>query len=998
MKIKFRFFALLAIFGLLFSGSGYLYAQAQPRNLTQAEWQLMLDRINLLVDNHFQNRDFDEGQNANWNIAGLSVGVYHNGRTAIFSRGYHESQQRNVRNRTPVTEDSIFAIGSVSKVVSAIMASYFSRINNPATGRPYINLNDPVNNYFPTRPFIDTNGTAVHPTLIQFITHLGGVPRHLAFDNLAAFKAGLANQTYVFKPGTAYNYSMGTAVVANIVASLYYNDFPQRKTNDLLSEHLFRPLGMSSTRLQGWGDPAMRERMALSHRFNGAARNDFLSVPSDTLIGASGEITSTARDMMRLAAFILGDGVPRGSEVLQQAAAAGLAWNKGSRSVPNTALSPHESNVSTLGGRFRELFTRPANPGRYGSYLYHGGAIGGHQTTMIICPDTKTAVVVLVNNQETRGTLYAQIMDRVLNATYSGSGRRTVFDDFDDRVASYVGANANVDIALNESFTITVPMNNIRAPARAGATLTIRSADPSRPVTLTSGVTGDLFTVPSGATLIFRDIIIDSGANIIFSKEDNIDEYDEDGNLVKPPETVADTLVRVNPGGTFSLGEGAVLRINIDSSYAGGVRHSGASAVFTMRGGRISYYTSNTSIDSRTPDGGYGLILRRFEPGTIFAAPDELFDIRCNFENPTSDIFKGHHFGAGLFDDKGNLVEVIGVHRPSSQMVRREIANFTITDCKVSGAVKPGKYRLRLLVMPDGLDWRIASVPYQRTPTEIDFTVKTIGQETLVETASISTDTASSIKVIAGSYGLTIEKFPVNKTSLSQNELLAVTPTIRNTGSDTFPSGQIGMALENNNGGIVEIIGITNFASLQPNKNRSNSIVYCAVPNTVRPGQYRLRMVVRPTGGEWGVASQTVSGVPNTIPITITAGEAMVGGYGVALTQFAVDNRVSAVSQGQRFSISARVAKAGVESFLGGQFGVALVGSNGNIVEVIYTTDWKALEPGAERSMTINCTMPNSVAPGNYRLRAVVRPPGGEWRIATMSASGVPNSIDFTVR
>jgi len=568
------------------------------------EWQRMIDRINLLVDNHFENRDYNEEHKANWNLTGLSVGVYKNGRTAFFNRGFHESEQRRVANRSPVTENSIFLIGSLSKPVSNILLSYFSRINNPRTGRPYVNLNDSINNYFPTKPYIDTDGTRIYPTLLQFAEHYAGVPRYVGegpdstFGTLARFKSTLQNLTYTSKPGTAYNYSMGAAVVANVIASVYYNDFPQRKTGDLLKEQLFNPLGMNSTMLHGWVNPAIRDRLALPHNFNGTAKSLNLSEnKSVTLIGASGEITSTTSDMMRLAAFILGDQVPAGTEVLQQAAAAGIGWRTGSRSVPATALTPHESNIEKLGGRFRELFTRPSNSGqRYGKTLTHGGAISGYQTHMIVCPDTKTAVVIFFNTiYHVRGTLAEQIIDRVLNATYSS--RRTPFDDFDDRVASYSGANANVDIALNADLTIGGAMNNIKAPARAGATLTIRSANPAKPVTLTRGVTGDLFTVPNGATLIFRDIIIDGGGNISpVNDEDNMDEYDEDGNLLsKPPATVAGALVRVNTGGTFIMESGAVLRNNVNSGNGGAVAAAGNSAVFTMNGGSITGNTAATS-------------------------------------------------------------------------------------------------------------------------------------------------------------------------------------------------------------------------------------------------------------------------------------------------------------------------------------------------------------------------------------------------------------------
>jgi len=426
---------------------------------------------------------------------------------------------------------------------------------------------------------------------MQLATHYGGISRETAGQTYSytQFMSLLENLTYIHKPGAEYLYSSGSVITANVVASEYYgSNFPEKKFDDLLLEHLFRPLRMNSTMLHGWLNPVMQDRMTLPHSFNGAAIN-FYRVPAIDLGGASGRITSTAVDMIRLAAFILGDNVPQGSEILQQAAAAGIGWGTGNRSVPSTALTVHESNVSTLGGRFRELFTRPTNSGqRYGRMLAHGGAIGGHNTYMIMCPDTKTAVVVLLNTSHpARGSLAQQIMDSVLNATYSG--RRTPFNDFDDRVASYSGANANVDIVLNDNLTIEAAMNNIRAPARAGATLTIRSANPARPVTLTRGVGGLLFTIPNGATLIFRDIIIDGGGNIVFTDDDEYDEYDEDGNPVaKPPAAVIEELVRVSTGGTFIMEDGAVLRNNSVNS-AGGV---GVRGTFNMRGGLISGNTA----------------------------------------------------------------------------------------------------------------------------------------------------------------------------------------------------------------------------------------------------------------------------------------------------------------------------------------------------------------------------------------------------------------------
>ena len=103
MKEQFNFFAgfktviiCLMIVSLATTAQAQTSTAGQP---SDAEWQLMLDRVNLLVDNHFESK----GNDGTRNLAGLSVGIYKNGRTAFFNRGFHESERRNVANRRPVT-------------------------------------------------------------------------------------------------------------------------------------------------------------------------------------------------------------------------------------------------------------------------------------------------------------------------------------------------------------------------------------------------------------------------------------------------------------------------------------------------------------------------------------------------------------------------------------------------------------------------------------------------------------------------------------------------------------------------------------------------------------------------------------------------------------------------------------------------------------------------------------------------------------------------------
>ncbi|MDR2580378.1 MAG: C10 family peptidase, partial [Fibromonadaceae bacterium] len=256
----------------------------------------------------------------------------------------------------------------------------------------------------------------------------------------------------------------------------------------------------------------------------------------------------------------------------------------------------------------------------------------------------------------------------------------------------------------------------------------------------------------------------------------------------------------------------------------------------------------------------------------------------------------------------------------------------------------------------------------------------------------------------ASSNELALLAFAPEKNSVNQNEQFNVNANLRSIGF--FPGGHVGAALVDNNGEIVEIIGMnsratSSFNSLNPAGTRTVNIS-CYVPDSVNAGKYNLRIVIKPNDGDWQIVTLANSGIQNTVELTVNpyVGVSPGGGYGLSLEIFnVVDDKVS-VSHGEAFSVAVRTRKIGVEAFPGGRLGVALVDNNGEIVEVIRDINWNTLNPGSGyRGQTINnITMPNTVPPGQYQLGIVVRPTGvEEWRLATLSLPGVPTSIDFTV-
>jgi len=103
------------------------------------------------------------------------------------------------------------------------------------------------------------------------------------------------------------------------------------------------------------------------------------------------------------------------------------------------------------------------------------------------------------------------------------------------------------------------------------------------------------------------------------------------------------------------------------------------------------------------------------------------------------------------------------------------------------------------------------------------------------------------------------------------------------------------------------------------------------------------------------------------------------------------------VIQNEQFNNTAQIRSTGF--FTGGQVGVALVNNGGDIVEVIRYGNFNALNPEAWRGITLsNCSIPNNIAKGQYRLMLVTRPTNGEWKKVLLVHKDISNSIDFVVQ
>ena len=124
-----------------------------------------------------------------------------------------------------------------------------------------------------------------------------------------------------------------------------------------------------------------------------------------------------------------------------------------------------------------------------------------------------------------------------------------------------------------------------------------------------------------------------------------------------------------------------------------------------------------------------------------------------------------------------------------------------------------------------------------------------------------------------GNNEIALWDFATSQTTVHQNNGFTVTVVLQTVGY--FYGGRAGVALVDNNDRIVQVVGERNVIPRHPGRRSSSFEITCLVPETVKAGQYRLRIVIRPGDGvgkgEWKIVTLSAvgNGVPSAIPITV---------------------------------------------------------------------------------------------------------------------------------
>jgi serine beta-lactamase-like protein LACTB, mitochondrial len=292
----------------------------------------------------------------------------------------------DVENQVPATAATVFDIGSVSKVLTAVAVMQLVE-------QGHVRLDDPIQKYVPSFP---DKGSPI--TIRHLMTHTSGI-RHYRntdfpgtadnenFGTYASFEDAIGifkNDPLLFEPGKFFSYSSyGVNLLQGVVekaGGLPFEEYMRRRVWDAA--------GMSSTRFD------IPERI-VPHRArsyvttDGAVRN----VPYGDLTYkfASGGMMSTAEDLVRFAAA-LNTGKLLKSETLA------AMW------TPQTGLfefrdgKPTETRVGS-----QALLWRVAHDDAGRRFVYHCGSVQQFQACLVLYPESDLAVAIHANSFDATG-------------------------------------------------------------------------------------------------------------------------------------------------------------------------------------------------------------------------------------------------------------------------------------------------------------------------------------------------------------------------------------------------------------------------------------------------------------------------------------------------------------------------------------------------------------------------------------------------------------------
>ena len=320
-------------------------------------------------------------------VPGVAIGILDEGRVTTRAFGV-----TNVDHPLPVTDDTLFQIGSISKTFTG--TAMMRRVEQ---GK--VELTAPLRRYLPEFRVKDPDASA-RATVQDTLTHMGGWEGDFFADPSSGDDAlqrqveGMATLEQTGKPGEMWGYNNAGFYAAGRVIEVITGQ-PFEKA---LKASVLDPLGLEAAYF--FPADVMTRRFVVGHA--GAKPRVIGPWPVPRAANAAGGITTNVATMLKYAAFHMGDGTSAtGERVLSAATLQRM----------RTTAAPKAGSDLSMGLTW--------HLGKAGDFEFaeHGGGTNGQISHLRLIPSRRFALAI-VTNSGAGSNLNAVVLRAVMEAYF----------------------------------------------------------------------------------------------------------------------------------------------------------------------------------------------------------------------------------------------------------------------------------------------------------------------------------------------------------------------------------------------------------------------------------------------------------------------------------------------------------------------------------------------------------------------------------------------------
>ncbi len=311
-------------------------------------------------------------------VPGVAVAVVKDGEV-VFIGGFGK---RDVEHDLPVTDHTLFAIGSSSKAFTTFVLSTLVEEGK-------LDWDKPVHDWMPDLKLVDEVANE-RITPRDLVTHRSGLPRHdltwYAFPNRA--REDLVHRLRFLPPSKDFRTDFQYNNLMLLTSGVLIERITKSTWEDAVRARVFAPLGMTRTNF------SVKDSAADADHAEPYARGDVGQPPKKlpfhdiSQVGPAGSINSCVAEMAQWVRLHLSDGAIDGKTLSTKSALDEL--HTPAMTLPAGADPDGVRNVGYALGWFVDEY-------RGMRRVHHGGNIDGFSALVSLVPDQNLGMVVLTN-------------------------------------------------------------------------------------------------------------------------------------------------------------------------------------------------------------------------------------------------------------------------------------------------------------------------------------------------------------------------------------------------------------------------------------------------------------------------------------------------------------------------------------------------------------------------------------------------------------------------